>query len=163
MNRSNRSGRGALETTIRQGLRAFMTRSAVINQVVAERTGLNPTDLQCLGLLQLHGPMSAGALARSTGLTASAITTVIDRLERSGFAIREHHPSDRRRVIVKLDQAQLESRVLPLYAARGGKLTPVFARFSDQELTAVASFLQALEEETAALDSAEQARRSGSS
>jgi DNA-binding MarR family transcriptional regulator len=148
MNRDDalKENRASLEASIQRDLRAFMTRAIVFNQVVAERTGLNPTDLQCLGLLQLHGPMSAGMLARSTGLTTSAITTAIDRLERSGFAIREHHASDRRRVIVKLDQAQIEDRILPLYASRAGKLAPVCARFSDQELAAVAAFLRALEE-----------------
>ena len=82
--------RAALEDSVRRGLRAFMTRAVLLNHEVAEHTGLNPTDLQCLGLIQLHGPMSAGELARSTGLTASAITAVVDRLERSGFALREH-------------------------------------------------------------------------
>jgi DNA-binding MarR family transcriptional regulator len=47
---------------------------------------LNLTDQRCLGLLQLHGPMSAGALARSTGLTTSAITAAVDRLDRGGYA-----------------------------------------------------------------------------
>lgn len=138
-----------LEEAVGRSLRAFMTRAVVFNYQVAEQTGLGPTDLQCLGLLQLHGPMSAGALARSTGLTTSAITAAIDRLERSGFARREHDASDRRRVIVTLDQKQLAAKILPLYTSKAAAKAHVFARFTDEELAAVRDFLQALEEESA--------------
>lgn len=123
-----------------------MTRAVVFNHEVAEHTGLNLTDLQCLGLLQLHGPMSAGALARGTGLTTSAITAAIDRLERSGYASREHDTADRRRVIVKLDEKQLEDKILPLYASEAAGKKDVLARFGNEELTAVRDFLQALEQ-----------------
>jgi DNA-binding MarR family transcriptional regulator len=148
MNRDNVSSersRADLERAVGRGLRVFTTRAVVRNLQVAERTGLNPTDLQCLGLLQLNGPMTAGALARSTGLTTSAITAVIDRLERGGFAAREHDPADRRRVIVRLDERRAEETILPLYASKAAGKADLFARFSDAELTAVRDFLQALE------------------
>ncbi len=145
--------RAALEDEVRRGLRAFITRTVVHNHQVAEHTGLNLTDLQCLGLLQLHGPMTAGALARSTGLTTSAITAVIDRLERSGYASREHDATDRRRVIVKLNQKQVEDKIVPLYTSKAADKARVYARFSDAELAAVRDFLQALE--AAALDPAD--------
>jgi DNA-binding MarR family transcriptional regulator len=145
-NESSERSRASLESAVGRGLRAFMTRAVVRNLQVAEQTGLNPTDLQCLGLLQLNGPMSAGALARSTGLTTSAITAVIDRLERTGFATREHDPADRRRVIVRLDEQRAEDTILPFYASKATGKAEVFARFSDAELSAVRDFLQALEE-----------------
>jgi DNA-binding MarR family transcriptional regulator len=142
--------RAALEEAVGHGLRALMTRAVVFNHQVAEHTGLNPTDLQCLGLLQLHGPLPAGALARSTGLTTSAITAVIDRLERAGYALREHDAADRRRIIVRLDEKQVEDKILPLYTSNAASKAPVYARFSDEELATVRDFLQALEEASAA-------------
>jgi DNA-binding MarR family transcriptional regulator len=142
--------REGLEEAVHRGLRALMTRAVVFNHQVAEHTGLNLTDLQCLGLLQLHGPMTAGALARSTGLTTSAITAVVDRLERSGYASRETDPADRRRVIVRLDEKQVEDHILPLYAPKSAGKRQVLARFSDAELGAVRDFLQVLEETSAA-------------
>jgi DNA-binding MarR family transcriptional regulator len=139
-----------LEEAVRVGLRAFIARATVFNYQVAEHTGLNPTDLQFLGLLQLHGPMSAGTLARATGLTTSATTAVIDRLERSGFATREHDTADRRRVIVRLNQQQHDDKILPLYAAKAPGAAGVLARFSDDQLATVAAFLRALESESGA-------------
>jgi hypothetical protein len=47
------------------------------------------------------GPVTAGTLAEAKGLTSGAITGVIDRLERSGFARREPDPGDRRKVLVR--------------------------------------------------------------
>ncbi len=145
----NGDPRADLEEAVSLGLRAFMTRSVMFNYQVAEHTGLGPTDLQCLGLLQLHGPLNAGALARGTGLTTSAITAAIDRLERSGFARREHDAADRRRVMVKLDEKQLQDKILPLYASKAAGKARVFGRFSDEELAAVRDFLQAIEEASA--------------
>jgi DNA-binding MarR family transcriptional regulator/GNAT superfamily N-acetyltransferase len=144
--------RADLEKAVIHALRTVMIRSATFSLQVAEHTGLHPTDLYCLGLLQLNGPMSAGALARSTGLTTSAITAVIDRLERSGFAARRPDPADRRRVIVVLDEEQNEARLLSLYAAKGAGKAGVLARFGDADLTVVRDFLQALEEAETAGD-----------
>ncbi|MEI6726566.1 MAG: MarR family transcriptional regulator, partial [Actinomycetes bacterium] len=44
--------------------------------------------------------VTAGELADESGLTPGAITTVLDRLERGGYANRVADPSDRRRVLV---------------------------------------------------------------
>jgi DNA-binding MarR family transcriptional regulator len=51
------------------------------SQAVAQRLGINSTDLECLDHIVLRGPLIAGALAEATGLTTGAITGVIDRLE----------------------------------------------------------------------------------
>jgi DNA-binding MarR family transcriptional regulator len=149
MNRDNGARtdkRAAVEDAVRRGLRMYMTRATVFSYQVAEDAGLGHTDLHCLGLLQLQGPMSAGDLARCTGLTTSAITAVIDRLERSGLARREPDPADRRRVIVRLDDTNFTRRIVPLYAARSAGEAPVLARFTEEELAVVRDFLHALDE-----------------
>src|SRR6476619_4044898 len=75
----------------------------LLGQVSAERIGINVTDLNCLNIVALTGPMTAGELARATGLTTASITGVLDRLEEGGFVRRERDPKDRRRVSVKLN------------------------------------------------------------
>jgi MarR family len=50
------------------------------------------TDLECLDVISLRGPVAAGELAAAIGLTTGAVTGVIDRLERSGFA-RDANPT----------------------------------------------------------------------
>jgi DNA-binding MarR family transcriptional regulator len=48
--------------------------------------------------------LSAGALAERAGLSTSAVTSVIDRVERSGDLRRLSDPRDRRRVLVEVTE-----------------------------------------------------------
>src|ERR1700737_4249079 len=64
----------------------------LLGQMSAERIGINVTDLNCLNIVALTGPMTAGGLARATGLTTASITGVLDRLEDGGFVRRERDP-----------------------------------------------------------------------
>lgn len=73
------------------------------DQAVADTLGINRTDMRCLDVIESEGPVAAGRLAEATGLTTGAITTVLDRLEKRGFARRVPDPRDRRRVLVELD------------------------------------------------------------
>jgi len=41
------------------------------NQTIADRLGLGITDLHCVNLLDLEGPMTAGRLAELMGLTTA--------------------------------------------------------------------------------------------
>src|SRR5262252_10525603 len=107
-------------------LRQFVIGLLVANLEAAEAVGLNPSDLGCLCLLLLHGPIPAGRLAELTGLTTGAITGVIDRLERAGFASRVIDPSDRRKVIVKPDEAKVERELLPRFAQLNRATTAAF-------------------------------------
>jgi DNA-binding MarR family transcriptional regulator len=71
-----------------------------LDEAVAAQFGLNRTDLRCLGILYRRGRVTAGELAEESGLTPGAITTVLDRMERGGYANRVADPTDRRRVLV---------------------------------------------------------------
>jgi DNA-binding MarR family transcriptional regulator len=71
-----------------------------LDEAVAAQFDLNRTDLRCLGIIYRRGRVTAGELAEASGLTPGAITTVLDRMERGGYANRVADPSDRRRVLV---------------------------------------------------------------
>jgi len=64
--------------------------------------GVNRTDGRCLDVIDREGPVAAGRLAEASGLTTAAVTAVIDRLEKAGYARRIGDPHDRRRVLVEL-------------------------------------------------------------
>src|SRR5256885_8565560 len=69
--------------------------------LAAQRLGVSESDLRCLNIVENVGGISAGELAVQAGLTAGAVTGVIDRLERAGYARRIPDPADRRRVTVE--------------------------------------------------------------
>src|SRR5688500_5827036 len=83
-------------------LHALIAGSVATHEAVADRLGLNPTDLRCLGLATSEPGLTPTRLAELAGLTTGAITGVLDRLERAEFVRREPDPSDRRRLRVQL-------------------------------------------------------------
>src|ERR1700730_3344373 len=85
--------------------RASTNQDLAFENLVAARLGVNQTDLHCLNIIENSGRLTAGELAAQSGLTAGAVTGVIDRLERASFALRVSDPSDRRRVNVEVTPA----------------------------------------------------------
>ena len=112
----------------------------------AERIGVNVTDLNCLNILALSGHLTAGELARRTGLTTASITGVLDRLEESGFVRRERDPHDRRRVIVRLEAARGLRDVAPVFAPVVTAWRAVAAQYTDDELRLILGFQNQLEQ-----------------
>src|SRR4051812_20650922 len=75
---------------------------SAFDNLAAERLGVNRTDLHCINIIENSGGLTAGELAKEAGLTTGAVTGVIDRLERAGYARRVSDPADRRRVKVEV-------------------------------------------------------------
>jgi DNA-binding MarR family transcriptional regulator len=71
---------------------------SAFDNLAAERLGLNRTDLHCVNIIENSGGLTAGELAAEAALTTGAVTGVVDRLERAGYARRVPDPADRRRV-----------------------------------------------------------------
>jgi DNA-binding MarR family transcriptional regulator len=88
--------------SLADALHALIAGSVATHEAVADRLGINPTDLRCLGLATSEPGLTPTRLAELAGLTTGAITGVLDRLERAGFVRREADPADRRRLRVQL-------------------------------------------------------------
>ena len=69
---------------------------------VADYVGLDRTAYRCLDILDQEGPMTAGRLAERARLSPGAMTALLDRLEKRGFARRTRDTEDRRRVLVEV-------------------------------------------------------------
>jgi DNA-binding MarR family transcriptional regulator len=119
---------------------------SAFDNLAAERLGLNRTDLHAINIIENSGGLAAGELAKEAGLTSGAVTGVIDRLERAGYARRVADKADRRRVNVE---------VTPKFYARAEKIWgPVAAdwasrlgsRFTAEELEGFIEFLQTTSE-----------------
>src|ERR1700686_335159 len=99
-------------------VRANQRATDVVDDLVCQLLGLNRTDARCLDILDQSRSMSAGDLAQESRLTTGAITAVVDRLERAGYARRVPDPSDRPRVLIELTpkayEASLELIVKPM-------------------------------------------------
>src|SRR5947207_2197662 len=96
------SARAKLVAALNAAAREASGLGVLLSETVARALGLNPTDLECLDVIARRERATAGDLASATGLTTGAVTGVIDRLERAGFAHRERDAADRRKVYVRL-------------------------------------------------------------
>ncbi|MBO9710238.1 MAG: MarR family transcriptional regulator [Caulobacter sp.] len=135
------SGRDALLWRLQAALREASGQGVLISQAIAGRVGLNPSDLECLDLIQLKGPRTAGELARATGLTSGAITGLVDRLERAGYVAREDDPADRRRVVVRVRPESL-AVLNALYAPLQAAAQDLNASYSDADLALIVGFME---------------------
>jgi DNA-binding MarR family transcriptional regulator len=121
-------------------IRASQNTSEAFDEHVAAAVGLNRTDLRCLDILGQHGPIRAGQLAELMHLSGGAITTLVDRLERAGYARRTRDTIDRRRVIVELEPGAVE-RGFPYYEPLFHGTVRLLENHTDQELELIIDFL----------------------
>src|SRR2546421_2543761 len=135
---SSAEGRDELIRGLEEVLRDNGSRGMLLHQAVAERYGLNPTDLKCLDLARSEEGLTAGRLAGITGMSTSAITAVLDRMERGGFLERVRDPRDRRRVIVRPGTRAAEGteRMAPLQEATKSLLD----KYSEDQLRLLLEF-----------------------
>jgi DNA-binding MarR family transcriptional regulator len=133
--------RASTVAALDRALRETSAQSVLFSQAVADRVGMNPTDLESLDILARHGPITAGRLAELTGLTTGAITGLVDRLESRGYARRESHPTDRRSVLVRPLVECAERDLAPTYAAMSKAMDELVSRYSDDELAVIADFM----------------------
>jgi DNA-binding MarR family transcriptional regulator len=108
---------------------------------VAEAAGVNLTDMRCLEVLGLEGPVTAGRLAEATGLTSGAMTTALDRLERRGYARRVRDTTDRRRVLVEMLPIAMEGAGR-FYGEHMAHSQQLFARYTKPQLELLLDFVR---------------------
>jgi DNA-binding MarR family transcriptional regulator len=134
--------REALLAAVQHEMAELLALASQVEEAMAERFGVNRTDLRCLTVLELRGPMPAGRLAQASGLSPAAMTSALDRLERAGQVQRIRDPHDRRRVLVQPTPAarrrmrQLSGMIAATSRAR-------LARYSDEQLALFRDLLRA--------------------
>src|SRR2546430_17266530 len=97
---SKTRSRQELETALNAAMRDVSGQGVLYSQAVAERLGMNSTDLECLDHI-LRGPVTAGKLAEVAGLTTGALKGVIRQHQRVRPAPRPTRPRQRRQTPVR--------------------------------------------------------------
>ncbi|MFK4225636.1 MarR family winged helix-turn-helix transcriptional regulator [Streptomyces sp. NPDC019890] len=144
--------RGPLLGRLADIYRGYLTAVVLHGQAAADTLGQNPTDVYALNALELAGPLTTGALAERIGLSQSATTRLVDRLERAGRVRRGPDAADRRRVVVEAVPLTREQDEAAFGAARS-RMAEVFEGFSPDELRVLLRYFEqatpALREATA--------------
>ena len=135
-----RAARAAILEMLAQVGREHSDATVLFHSTVAGLLGLHPTDYKVLGILERSGPLTAGDIARASGLAMASVTDLIDRLEAKGFVRRTRSSPDRRRVVVE-PAVDREAAARQLFASTRRSLTRLYAKYSDDELRVIADFL----------------------
>jgi DNA-binding MarR family transcriptional regulator len=126
---------------VAEELRLSGVTNDIADQVVADFLGLNRTDTRCLDIIERLDGVSAGRLASEAGLSTGAVTTVLDRLERAGYARRVQDPGDRRRVLVELTPAA-RRELQQLYAPLTDATMRQLEGYTTDEVSLVRDFMR---------------------
>jgi DNA-binding MarR family transcriptional regulator len=126
-------------------LRGITVELDLLGAEFAARNNLHPTDLRALIHLldfdRAGADATPGRLGAQLGLNSSAVTAVIDRLERQGLVGRGHDPHDRRRVILTVTE-QATDLGWSFFGPLIGRLIAAEEEFDQDELDAVRRFLK---------------------
>ncbi|HET6332130.1 MAG TPA: MarR family transcriptional regulator [Polyangiales bacterium] len=142
MSRTKHSSREALVAAVIHASRRSATAAVMFHGAIADQHSLTATDTRTLELLDRLGPQSAGEIAAHTGLAATSVTALIDRLEARGLVRRAADANDRRKVLVE-PVPQRTAELNQPYAAIASATTSLMRRFDERELAAIAEFLNA--------------------
>jgi DNA-binding MarR family transcriptional regulator len=154
----DRRARRRVAGEVLSALREVNGQFIMLNHQVGARASLRPVDLSCLDQIARHGPIGPGALAKRVGMHPATMTGILDRLERSGWIVRERDQDDRRAVVVRT----LPDRGGELYRLYTGMRTAVdeiCAGYDPEQLELIIGFLSRVADagERAAEDLADQA------
>lgn len=136
-----RRSKRELVNEVISAFRVSGNQDAAFDGLAARLLGIGESDLHCLNVIESSGGLTASELAARSGLTNGAITGVLDRLERAGFARRVSDPADRRRVNVEVTPAFCE-RAERIWGPMAADWQSTLAkRFTAEELERVTDFL----------------------
>jgi len=109
---------------------------------LARKLGMSAAESRTLTKLNELGMATPSKLAQETGLTTGAITGIVDRLEKAGYAVREPNPDDRRSLLVRpKNQDKVMAVMGPVFASLTEAMTDLTSQFTPEELDVVSRYL----------------------
>ena len=93
---------GPALTATAEALRELILAGEHYRQATSGYLGLDTSQTQAVSYLYSRGEMGQSELGALLGYNTSSMTALVDRLERDGIATRVPHPTDRRRLTVRL-------------------------------------------------------------
>ena len=139
--KASQEGKQALVGRLMPAMRRSSAAGVLHGQAIARKVGINSSDLECLDLILLNGPSTAGDIARRTGLTSGAVTGLIDRLERLGLVERMADAHDRRKVLVRVREDKI-GPIGELFSPLEKSMQAILAGYSREEIGTLLDFFE---------------------
>jgi DNA-binding MarR family transcriptional regulator len=137
----SRETRDELFESLGLEVRAQQNATELVDDAGCRLIGVNRTDGRCLDIIDQHGRITAGDLAREAFLTTGAVTAVLDRLEAAGLVRRVRDDADRRKVYVEVTPETLK-RMHDLYGPLATESRERMEHYTNDELTLLRDFVR---------------------
>lgn len=130
--------------SVRAAIQRQLIHAILSNDRVARDHGLLVTDLQTLHLLVLRGDVrTPHHISATTGMPASTVTKLIDRLEAAGYIRRTSDSEDRRRTVIELVPEAI-APLRTLYGRSDEQFDEMSRQFTTVELDIVVRYFDAV-------------------
>lgn len=124
-------------------LRRLIRATDLYSKHLSKTTGLTTPQLLILQNLSAQGEATVSELAKAINLSQATVTTILDRLVKKEFILRERSTEDRRKVITRLtEQGQAAIKDTP--TALQENFIQQYSALDDWEQTMILSSLQRL-------------------
>ena len=124
----------------------FGARTVFFQNAAARQLELTATELECFRLVQHGGPLTASDLVKETGLTPASLSVIVDKLVARAFLSREQDHKDRRRWLLRTNQAAM-AKVEAIYAAHASRAEKLLGEYSDEEFEVILHFMDKFADE----------------
>jgi DNA-binding MarR family transcriptional regulator len=118
----------------RDASRQYSDASIFMHEAIARKAGLSGADHKYLGLILKYKELTAGEIAKLTGLTTGAVTGLIDRLEKKKLLKRQFTKDDRRKVIIVPNPENSMKLLQPIFSELHQKTADLIASFTENEI-----------------------------
>lgn len=115
--------------------------SIKMHETIAKKAGFSSTEHKYLGFFLQKGSLTAGDLAKLTGLTTGAVTGLIDRFIKKGLVKRVFDKNDRRKVIIQPYSEKIVALFDPFYKDYQNQTDEIIKYYSIEEITIIESYL----------------------
>ncbi len=128
-----------LERKLTMAVRQYGISNTLFRNVVADRLGLNVTDMECLGLLFHKGIANPTELAHHTGLSTGSTTAMLDRLENAKLILRKPNPNDRRGLLISVNKKGSKN-IEPFFVNVRNAQNNLISSFSENDIQILIDF-----------------------
>lgn len=121
----------------RKASRLYSDTSILMHEAIARKAGLSGTDHKYLGTILDQGQLTAGQIAKLTGLTTGAVTGLIDRLERKKLVKRQYSKEDRRKVLIVAQKENAIKLLEPIFDELQRRTAELISGFNADEISVI--------------------------
>ncbi|MDL5511149.1 MarR family winged helix-turn-helix transcriptional regulator [Arenibacter sp. M-2] len=127
---------------LRKAGQQYTFASLQMHETIAKSVGFSATDHKYLGFFLQKGKLTAGELAKLSGLTTGAVTGLIDRFETKKLVKREFDATDRRKVFIVPFKEKIMKLFEPYYKDFQEETEKLIATFSRDERKIIQDFFE---------------------